>query len=200
MASSDLPMNFFDDGFHFRYLSRQALIQKNLSGVYSDDIFKEQNKVIEEQIADIQITKDDALLAKYNLESIVKFMQDKFSNLGRTYQLSNLSQIRTLLCSIIPSGLVWEYPGYTNTQLSPLYQSIRVSEPSGFGLSAGEGSRTLMPCGHSLLRRARMPFRHTSFYTYYYECGRDRVYEDSFRHTSLQQILPEVALLEKKAK
>src|SRR3989338_880833 len=50
MASSDLPMNFFDDGFHFRYLSRQALIQKNLSGVYSDDIFKEQNKVIGEHI------------------------------------------------------------------------------------------------------------------------------------------------------
>ncbi len=127
------------------YELRQALIQKNLSGVYSDDIFKEQNKVIEEQIADIQITKDDALLAKYNLESIVKFMQDKFSNLGRTYQLSNLSQIRVLLCSIIPSGLVWEYPGYTNTQISPLYQSIRRFETNVIGPSAGKRSRTSIP-------------------------------------------------------
>lgn len=81
---------------------RQALIQKNLNGVYSDEIFKEQNKLIEEQIANIQVTKDDALLAKYNLEAIIKFMKEKFNNLGTTYQMSNLSQIRVLLCSIFP--------------------------------------------------------------------------------------------------
>ena len=31
------------------YETRQALIQKNLSGIYSDDIFKEQNKILEEK-------------------------------------------------------------------------------------------------------------------------------------------------------
>ncbi len=107
------------------YEMRQALIQKNLSGVFSDEIFKEQNKLIEEQIATVQVTKDDALLAKYNLEAIVKFMQEKFGNLPQTYQMSTLSQIRVLLCSITPSGLVWGYPGLDNTQISPLYQSIR---------------------------------------------------------------------------
>ncbi len=121
---------------------RQALIQKNLSGVYSDEIFKEQNKLIEDQIASIQITKDDALLAKYNLEAIVKFMKDKFANLGTTYKLSNLSQIRVLLCSIFPSGLVWSYPGYTNTPISPIYESIRVFEPERLGPCAEGVSRT----------------------------------------------------------
>lgn len=107
------------------YEQRQALIQKNLSGIYSDDIFKEQNKLIEGQIAAVQMTKDDVLLAKYNLEAVVKFMKDKFANLGRTYQMSTLSQTRVLLGSIFPSGLQWGYPGLLNTQLSPLYQSIR---------------------------------------------------------------------------
>lgn len=103
---------------------RQALIQKNLNGIYSDEIFKEQNKLIEDQIAAVQITKDDALLAKYNLEAIVQFMKEKFSNLDTTYQTSTLSQIRVLLCSIFPAGLTWNYPGYYNTQISPIYSSI----------------------------------------------------------------------------
>ena len=90
------------------YELRQSLIQKNLNGIYSDEIFKEQNKLIEGQISNVQITKDDALRAKYNLELIVKFMRDKFSNLGKTYQMSSLSQLRVLLCSIFPSGMRWK--------------------------------------------------------------------------------------------
>ena len=128
------------------YEMRQALIQKNLSGVYSDEIFKEQNKLIENQITSIQVTKDDSLLAKYNLESIVKFMKEKFENLGTTYQMSNLSQIRVLLCSIFPSGLVWGYPGLSNTEISPLYQSIRAFESEGIRPCAQGGSRTLTTC------------------------------------------------------
>ena len=119
---------------------RQALIQKNLSGVYSDEIFKEQNGLIEEQIAGVQMAKDDALLAKYNLESIVKFMQTKFANLGDTYQMSNLSQLRVLLCSIFPSGLRWSYPGYYNTEISPIYQSIRMFDTTQRASSAQERS------------------------------------------------------------
>ncbi len=120
------------------YELRQSLIQKNLDGVYSDDIFKEQNKLIEGQIVNVQITKDDALLAKYNLEAIIIFMRGKFSNLGRTYQMSSLSQLRVLLCSIFPSGMRWSYPGYYNTQISPIYQSIRMFDTSQISSCRGE--------------------------------------------------------------
>lgn len=121
---------------------RQSLIQKNLSGVYSDEIFKEQNKLIEDQIATLHLTQDDELMEKYNLEAIVSFMKDKFANLGTTYQLSTLSQIRVLLCSIFPSGLTWDYPGFSNTEISPLYQAVRMFEQNGLGLGALSGSRT----------------------------------------------------------
>ena len=136
---------------------RQSLIQKNLNGIYSDDIFKEQNKLIEEQIAAVQITKDDALLSKYNLEAIIKFMKDKFSSLGKTYQMSTLSQIRVLLCSIFPSGLAWGYPGLSNTKISPLYQCIRIFEPQGLALCAESVSRTRI-WGFSDLRRDHLGY------------------------------------------
>lgn len=119
---------------------RQSLIEKNLNGTYSDEIFREQNKLIEDQIASVQITKDDTLLAKYNLQDIVKFMIDKFTNLGRTYQMSNLQQIRVLLCSIFPDGLLWSFPGYLNTNISPIYQSIRMFESENDSLSALGGT------------------------------------------------------------
>ena len=121
------------------YSLRQSLIEKNLSGVYSDEIFKEQNKLIEEQITTIQMTKDDELLEKYNLQSVVEFIKDKFADLGKTYQQSDISQIRVLLGSIFPSGLAWGYPGYSNPEISPLYQYIYqfenayipIGDPSG---------------------------------------------------------------------
>lgn len=121
---------------------RQSLIEKNLSGTYSDEIFKEQNKLIEEQIITVQISKDDTVLAKYNLESIVTFMKEKFENLGETYQESDLSQIRVLLGSIFPSGMTWSYPGYSNTEISPLFQYVQRFDTMSIPFGDATGSRT----------------------------------------------------------
>jgi hypothetical protein len=95
-----------------------------LSGVYSDDIFKEQNKLIEEKVNGVQSAKSDTIIEKYNLEDITKFIQAKFTNLNNTFDSSLLKQKRVLMCSIFPSGLDWGYPGYSNTQISPFYRSL----------------------------------------------------------------------------
>jgi len=34
-------------------------------------------------MAKVQVTKDDAVLSKYNLEAIVNFMKNKFADLGK---------------------------------------------------------------------------------------------------------------------
>lgn len=104
------------------YETRQQLIEKNLNGTYSDDIFKEQNKLLEEKIRAIQAAKNDAVLDKYNLEAITKFIKDKFLNLNKTVVESDLERKRVLMCSIFPKGLQWSYPGYSNTQISPFYR------------------------------------------------------------------------------
>lgn len=106
------------------YETRQALIEKNLNGTYSDDIFKEQNKVLEEKIKAIQAAKNDSLIEKYNLEAISASIQDKFTNLNNTYETADLERKRVLMCSIFPKGLRWAYPGFVNTHISPFYRSL----------------------------------------------------------------------------
>lgn len=124
------------------YDLRQSLIQKNLSGIYSDEIFKEQNALIEEQITAVRMAKDDALFEKYNLQEIIDFMKCRFADLGKTYQESNLSQIRVLLGSIFPSGLAWDYQGYSNPEISPLYQYVCQFENDKVSFGDPMGIRT----------------------------------------------------------
>ena len=54
--------------------------------------------------------------------------------------MASLSQIRVLLGSIIPYGLVWDYQGLLNTQISPLCQSTRRFESGVDSFGAGEGT------------------------------------------------------------
>lgn len=121
---------------------RQALVEKNLSGVYSDEIFREQNKLIESQIICLQTAKNDELVTKYNLEDVIKFMRSKFEDLGKTYQESTIDQVKILIGSIFPSGLSWNYPGYSNPEISALYQPVLAF--CSVGISDGDptGNRT----------------------------------------------------------
>ncbi|MDO8472125.1 MAG: hypothetical protein Q7S64_03210, partial [bacterium] len=113
-----------DEELKSLYELRQALIEKNLTGVYTDEMFKEQNKLLEDKIKVVQIAKDDELLTKYNLEKITDFIQEKLNNVAETFATSTLHQIRVLLCSIFPSGMPYGRNGYSNTPISPFYSAI----------------------------------------------------------------------------
>jgi site-specific DNA recombinase len=113
-----------DSELRKQFEMRQSLVEKNLMGVYSDEIFKEQNRIVEDRIRNLQYTKNDELIGKYDLEKITQFITDKLGNLAQTYKNSNLDQIRVLLCSIFPFGIVWDYTRYSNTKKSPFYQAF----------------------------------------------------------------------------
>ncbi len=121
---------------------RQKLIEKSLNGIYSDDIFKEQNKLLEEKIKGVQTAKSDTVIEKYNLEAITNFIQQKFTNLNNTFAASLLKQKRVLMCSIFPQGLNWSYPGYSNTQISPFYRYLMEVEKNKVLTGTPEGTRT----------------------------------------------------------
>lgn len=127
-----------DDELKSLYELRQALIEKNLKGIYSDEIFKEQNKMLEEKIKLIQYAKNDELLEKYNLELITKFIERKLSNVAETFAESKLKQVRVLLCSIFPGGMPYGRNGFVNTSISPFYQAILDVQHTGIP-SGGEG-------------------------------------------------------------
>lgn len=103
---------------------RKTLVDKNLSGIYSDEIFKEQSKEIENQITKAQIAKEDALFDKYNIDKLTSFIKTLLADLGETYKRSSLGQIKVLIGSIYPTGVAWSYNGTLNHQISPLYQAI----------------------------------------------------------------------------
>ncbi len=111
------------------YALRQTLVEKNLAGIFSDEIFKEQNAIIEEKIIAAHAAKNDELINKYDINAIIKFIETKIKNLTETYDTSNLSQIRCLLGSIFMTELTWQYPGCSKGEISPIYQPICSTRP-----------------------------------------------------------------------
>ena len=77
---------------------------------------------MEEKIKAIYAAKNDIALEKYNLEAISKFIEDKFTNLNKTFATSDLERKRALMCWIFLKGLMWSYPGYSNTLIGPFYK------------------------------------------------------------------------------
>ncbi len=126
---------------------RQALITKNLTGVYSDDVYKEQNAMLEDQLKTVYEAKNETTLEKYKLEDISAFMHAKFEDWNKTYQKASLEQKKILLCSTFPEGMMWQYPGLSNTKISPFYRAFLDVEQGDKFSGARERSRTSTPCG-----------------------------------------------------
>jgi len=114
---------------------RKVLVEKNLSGIYSDEVFREQSAIIEEKITRSQIVKNDTTIDKYNIDAVTSFIKTLLADLGEAYRRSNIKQLKVLLGSMYPSGVAWDYSGTLNPQISPLYQYINAfsgqAVPSG---------------------------------------------------------------------
>jgi hypothetical protein len=119
---------------------RKQLVEKNLSGVYSDEIFKEQTAVIESQIGRALIVKEDATFDNYNIDALTSFLKTLLADLGVTYKRSNISQVKVLLSSIFLKELAWDYNGGLNSQISPIYQAIRRFDDTTISSCADERS------------------------------------------------------------
>lgn len=134
-----------DEEIHRLHALRQTLVEKNLAGIYSDEIFKEQNAAIETKLVAAKTAQNDALIDQYSMEEIVNFIKEKLTDLAETYSHSNLSQLRCLLGSIFLSGLIWGYPGISNRQISPIYQAILDTTTNHAPVSEPTGIRTRNP-------------------------------------------------------
>lgn len=119
---------------------RKQLVEKNLSGIYSDEIFKEQNEIIEEKMTKAQIVKEDSLIDQYNIDKVSDFMRTKLADLGETYKASTLPQAKVLLGSIFPSGLAWNYNGTLNHEIRPIYRYIQNPNDPAIPYGAGYGN------------------------------------------------------------
>lgn len=122
---------------------RRSLVEKNLAGIYSDDIFKEQNAFIEEKLVAAHEAKDQELIDKYDINKIISFLQEKLLHLDVTFTTTKeLGPLRSLLSTIFMSGFSWSYPGISYKKISPIYQSIRDSGKPGVKVGWGTRTRT----------------------------------------------------------
>ena len=119
---------------------RKILVEKNIAGVYSDEIFKEQNSIIEEKMTVSQIAKEDATIDRYNIDEVIIFIRTLLADLGETYRKASQSQVKVLLGSMFPSGLSWSYNGTLNHQLSPVYREINTFSQIDVSSSAEGGT------------------------------------------------------------
>ncbi len=90
---------------------RQALIEKNLAGIYSDRDFKEQIGLIEEQLKNIAVISNEASLNKYKEEFAKGYIENIVADLPKAYEACDIKQKRALISLLFPSGLIWNYPG-----------------------------------------------------------------------------------------
>ncbi|MDO8618885.1 MAG: recombinase family protein [Candidatus Daviesbacteria bacterium] len=103
---------------------RNNLVQNHLLGIYSNEVFKAQNEMIEKNIKSIELASDEELLDRYNLQSATEYIEKRAKDFIFTYDNSDLSQKRSLLGLLFPAGFVWDYPNskLTYIQLNPLFK------------------------------------------------------------------------------
>ncbi len=121
---------------------RQVLVEKNLAGIYSDEIFKEQNLFIEEKLTAAYEAQSNELIDKYDINAIIGFLQNKLANLAKTFSTSNITQLQFLLSTIFMSGFSWGYPGISYQGFSPIYQAIHDAGDPGIKVGCGTWTRT----------------------------------------------------------
>ena len=109
---------------------RQALVEKNLAGVYSDEHFLEHSSLIDSRLKEAQKVKEGDLLKKYSLEDVAEFVRSKAQRLSQTCKEADLVQLRLLISSIFPSQMEWLYPGHLDVPISLFYSRSSGSRPS----------------------------------------------------------------------
>lgn len=121
---------------------RKVLVEKNMLGIYTDEIFMEQNALIEKKMAIAEVAKADSTLEKYDINKLSTFIRKTLSDLGETYQNSTVPQVKALLGSIFTSGLEYTQNGTLNHQINPMYQAIFNFDAPSVAYGDPTGNRT----------------------------------------------------------
>ena len=103
---------------------RKVLVEKNMMGIYTDEIFMEQNALIEKKLQKAHVAKSNSTLEKYDIQKLTEFIKETLSDLGATYKRSTVPQVKALLGSIFPSGIQYSNDGTLKHEINPMYQSI----------------------------------------------------------------------------
>lgn len=111
------------------YELQKTLVQKHLTGIYSDEIFGDQNQMIEKNIKSFQTMTNNKLTQKYNRQSVLEYINKVISNFGDTYEAVDVDQQKILTSLIFPRGFTWNFPGLAYNEINPLFREESAKIP-----------------------------------------------------------------------
>lgn len=101
---------------------RTNLVNKHLSGFYSDEVFVEQNTLLSENIRRVQQSLNTNSILGYTLSVCRDYVSDHIGDINSTFDKLDPDNKRALLSTIFPTGFVWNYPGLSYPAINPLFK------------------------------------------------------------------------------
>ncbi len=121
---------------------KSRIVEKNLKGIYSDEVYQEQTENIENQILVIRSSLSEAKLQKIDIDIVANFMNNFLWNLAKAWQEGTLSQRKILTGSIYPKNVIYDFPRFRTTDLGPCFKLISQFKNTPPSLWVAEGTRT----------------------------------------------------------
>ncbi len=113
---------------------RIIVVRKNVSGIFSDEITKEQIESIKKQIADLETESKKIRLYSSNMQQLRDLFRGLIEDFYSTYQKATVPQRQILLHFLFPGGLIWDYDGFFKINTVQLKKEVveqRVKEAFG---------------------------------------------------------------------
>jgi len=101
---------------------RTNLVHKHLAGVYTDEVFTEQNTILSENIERLRVSINSKSIQGYSLQICQEYIESRLKYFYETYTQMEVSDKKSLLSTIFPYGLIWNYPGLSYTKKNPLFE------------------------------------------------------------------------------
>ncbi len=104
--------------------SKKTIVKKNLAGIYSDEIYKEQMAMVASKLNRLTMLKQEQIYKQYDLTKLNIMLGKKPKRLDKTYQELSPSQIRVFISLVFQEGLTWEYEGKLRRKVINLWEDI----------------------------------------------------------------------------
>lgn len=109
---------------------QKVLVEKNLTGVYDDELFTERNEELKDKIAVKKLQITEGSIDKLDIETICTFAEHFITNLSQTWRTADLDTKQRIQEIIFPNGVVYDFPGLRINSLSCLFEVLGDSNVS----------------------------------------------------------------------
>ena len=103
---------------------KQRLIDMGKSGVLDDDELKEELNKVRQQIRESKLEINESHEEEFKIELLLDYAEMFFRTLPDFWLEANTSAKTQLQRILFPKGIVYSYPGFSNSKLSPRFKLI----------------------------------------------------------------------------